>query len=259
MKNQFAAILMLAAFCRATMVDLSCHEKFVHYNRNFCDMALDADLIYLGRITNLDSLSSTRNHLVAKEEFPFNDSIYSLFLKEYEYNETLKLQLKIAIEKKFFNKKWKKATGTKMAKAAEIRGGIWNGVDDILNYFHPMDWNDSLRVFFLKRTAQGDSLIGISKPFENADSVSAMCDGKSAYRKMSDESLSHGGYKNETHLPFCDSTASLNSYNIPEEVLLKFPVDWFEKNDFSFMEESCLLPSMKRNKKALMWKQICIL
>lgn len=150
------------------IVDRSCHTEKNVYHKTFCDLAPEADEIYIGRVIKVDSLSSEKNRIsYSKQDFPFKDSIYDNFLEKYKNSETVRLRLKLNVEQAFKNNKWEKVNFEQNVEVAEIRGWLWNWIkppvphyppktislynSNSFNHYRPTDWNDALRVFFHKK------------------------------------------------------------------------------------------------------------
>lgn len=174
------------------IVDRSCHTERNIYHKTFCDLAPEADEIYIGRVIKVDSLSSEKNRIsYSKQDFPFKDSIYDNFLEKYKNSETVRLRLKQNVEQAFKNNKWEKVNFEQNVEVAEIRGWLWNWIklpvphyppttislynSNSFNHYRPTDWNDALRVFFIKKKFHGDSLIGISKTYQKIKDISTEC------------------------------------------------------------------------------------
>lgn len=187
--NSFLFLFFLSVSCWSTMTDLNCPKNRAVYRKSFCDLMEVSDVVYLGRVIRNDSLSSTKLKIdYDLNSFPYNDSIYGLFVEKYRNSEKVYSRLNISIEYVYSNSKWKKIKENKDVYLEDIRGWTWNGLDpDGFNYHHPVKWDDLLRIFFIRKTSHGDSLIGYSKSYKTVDSVQTSCfESRSSCKEMID-------------------------------------------------------------------------
>lgn len=191
--NSLLVLLLLSISCWATMVDLDCSEKKTVFRRSFCELMNLSDAAVLGRIVKQELLLSEKIEMpYTINEFPYNDSIYGVFTQKYQNTEKVYSQLRISIEYIYSNKKWKKIKTERNVYADEVRGWTWNGLEPAdFNYHHPMELDDSLKVFFIRKTLHGDSLIGYSKSYKSVDSVQTKC----FESRLSCKELMDGCYK----------------------------------------------------------------
>ena len=206
-------VFLLPMLCWATMADLNCPVDKIVYRQSFCELTKVSDGAYLGRAVKVDSLSSTPIEMVySSNNFPYNDSIYDIFVNKYRTTQMVHSRMKISVEFVYSNGKWKKIKENKDVYATEIRGWTWDGLDPMdFNYHYPIRWNDSLRVFFIRRTPHGDSLVGHSKTYKAVDSVQTSC----FESRFSCRNLIDGCYKLSGRGHFCKT---YDPYTISEYV-----------------------------------------
>ncbi len=204
------------------MVNLDCSEKKTVFRRSFCELMNLSDVAILGRIVKQELLSSEKIKMpYTINKFPYNDSIYGVFVEKYQNTEKVYLRLKISIEYIYSNKKWKKIKTERNVYADELIGWTWNGLEPAdFNYHHPMELDDSLKVFFIRKTSRGDSLIGYSKSYKTVDSVQTKC----FESRLSCKEIMDGCYK---WVKYGFSCKAYEPYTISEDDFYN-DMDYFE-------------------------------
>lgn len=155
-------------------ISISCRKKQPTYNSNICKLRNASEIFFVGQVRNVVDLHIYTNPNEDLLEFVPRNLDEDCDVDDGDVNDwknlskakKISLELDIHVSLIYDEKlsDWRKKDSTIIVQANVEEGWIWNGNPSLLYHFNQIHWDDSLRIFFVKKNERKSMLVGFSKP-----------------------------------------------------------------------------------------------
>ena len=156
---------------------ISCRKYQTDYNSTICKLRNASEMVVAGRIKSITDLHEYANPNEALLEYvPYNldegcdidDGNVDDWTHLSKSKNSL-FKLEIIVSRMYDEQRsiWRKKDSSLTIFANVQEGWIWNGDPTVLHHVDQVHWDDSLRLFFVKKTDSRPTLVGYSKPIKS--------------------------------------------------------------------------------------------